>query len=87
MQGLLRNEGRCSRYWQGLLSNQESLGDGVARAGLELMRVCGQSQPTPEPPENAHLLASWPKAARVPPFSSLTLSLMKSTVQVPACLP
>lgn len=87
MQGLLRNEGRCSRYWQGLLSNQESLGDGVARAALELMRVCGESQPTPEPPESAHLLASWPKAARVPLFSSLTLSLMKSAPQVHECLP
>lgn len=87
MQGLLRNEERCSRYWQGLLSNQESLGGGVARAGLELMRVCRQSQPTPEPPESAHLLASWPKAARVPLFSSLTLSFMKSTPLVPECLP
>ena len=37
MQGLLRNEGRCSRYGRGCLVTRVPC-DGVARAGLEQMK-------------------------------------------------
>ena len=63
MQGLLRNEGRCSRYGRGCLVTGVPC-DRVARAGLEQMRGLWTESAHTRAPEKACLLAPGLRAAR-----------------------